>query len=604
MILPMKRVTVVMLATDAERSLAALQDLGVLHLSVERGAPAAAAEENGVSDARSRIEDTRRALAVLRSTTPKAGAGADDVTAGAVVERTLHHEGRIEALDEEAQDIRRELERLAPLGDFDPDAVARLSSRDVDVRVVRAPLRAPLPEALGVAAHEVGRDRQHRYLALVGRSAAVAAATQLQQETVFEPFPLPDRPPAALRARLAAARSQREREGAALAALARHADAVAGLAPRARDRLAFEEARAGMALTGPLAYVRGFCPEPQLAGLRSAAEANGWGVLDEDVENPAEAPVLIGIPRWVRPIQALFSFTGVLPGYDQVDVSVPFLLFMSLFFAMIVGDAGYGLVFLALTELGRRRMPDAPRAMFSFLRLMSVCTVIWGVLTGTYFGIALLPHPLRALQVSWLTDANHMILLSFLIGAIHLTVAHGWNVVRFFPSPRALAQLGWICTTWTMYFLATEMVLGKPFPQAMVYVLAAGVVLIVLFMTPLRALKSEWFNHVMLPLSLVGNFVDLVSYVRLFAVGAATLAIAQAFNQMAVGSGVGSVVAGLTAALVLFFGHTLNILLATMGVLVHGVRLNMLEFASHLGMEWTGRPYRPFARSSHRQEGP
>ncbi len=349
--------------------------------------------------------------------------------------------------------------------------------------------------------------------------------------------------------------------------------------------------------------MRGYCPEPELPRVEAAAKEHGWGTLVEDIDDPGEVPTAIRLPAWVRPIQALFSFTGVLPGYDQIDVSLPFLLFFTLFFAMIVGDAGYGLIFLALTEFGRWRMPKGPRTMFSLLRVLSIATIVWGVLTGTYFGIALLPHPLKAVQVSWLEDPNHMILLSFLLGAIHLSVAHGWNVVRLFPSRRALAQAGWICTTWTMFFLAREMVLGGAFPHVMVYVLAAGIVLIAAFMTPPRLLKSEWFNHVMLPLSLVSNFVDLVSYVRLFAVGAATVAIAQAFNQMAVGSGVQSVVAGLIAALVLFLGHTLNILLATMGVLVHGVRLNMLEFASHLGMEWTGRPYRPFAHNHQPKEG-
>jgi len=124
---------------------------------------------------------------------------------------------------------------------------------------------------------------------------------------------------------------------------------------------------------------------------------------------------------------------------------------------------------------------------------------------------------------------------------------------------------------------------------------AASGVLIVLFMTPVGRLKAEWFNHVMLPLSIVSNFVDVVSYLRLFAVGTASFAVAAAFNEMALGDvrGLGS---GIVAAFVLFFGHTLNILLAAMGVLVHGVRLNTLEFSSHVGMQWTGVPYRPFAR--------
>ncbi len=80
--------------------------------------------------------------------------------------------------------------------------------------------------------------------------------------------------------------------------------------------------------------------------------------------------------------------------------------------------------------------------------------------------------------------------------------------------------------TWTMFFAARTMVLGYPFPPAMTFVLAASLALVVLFMTPVRRLKAEWFNHVMLPLNVVSNFVDVVSYVRLFAVGTASFAVA------------------------------------------------------------------------------
>ena len=93
---------------------------------------------------------------------------------------------------------------------------------------------------------------------------------------------------------------------------------------------------------------------------------------------------------------------------------------------------------------------------------------------------------------------------------------------------------------------------------------------------------------------IVNSFTDVVSYIRLFAVGAATVAVADAFNQMASGVGGNSIVAGFAAALILLFGHTLNILLGAMAILVHGVRLNVLEFSSHLNMEWSGMEYSPF----------
>ena len=88
--------------------------------------------------------------------------------------------------------------------------------------------------------------------------------------------------------------------------------------------------------------------------------------------------------------------------------------------------------------------------------------------------------------------------------------------------------------------------------------------------------------------------MDIVSYIRLYAVGTASVAVAMAFNEMAAPM-FSSILSGLLGAIILFLGHALNIVLATMGVVVHGVRLNLLEFASHVGMQWTGTPYQPFA---------
>jgi len=117
----------------------------------------------------------------------------------------------------------------------------------------------------------------------------------------------------------------------------------------------------------------------------------------------------------------------------------------------------------------------------------------------------------------------------------------------------------------------------------------------------LHKIKSEWFNYAVLPLSIVSNFTDVVSYLRLFAVGTAGFAVASAFNGMAAEAGAGGLVGGLGAALILFFGHALNILLSTMGVMVHGIRLNTLEFSGHIGMQWTGRHYRPFRKLSNEE---
>jgi V/A-type H+-transporting ATPase subunit I len=265
---------------------------------------------------------------------------------------------------------------------------------------------------------------------------------------------------------------------------------------------------------------------------------------------------------------------------------------------MLVGDAGYGLLFLALTLTLRFAARKAPRDMIRLLLLLSVCTIAWGSLTGSWFGSSRLPALLDTARLPWLADDRNLMGLCFLIGSIHLTVAHLWSAVRTINRPVAIAQLGWIGMTWTMFLMARSLILDYPVPSFTLWMFLGSLAAIVLFMTPPGAIKHSWPDHVMLPLTVIGNFGDVVSYVRLFAVGSAGAAISQAFNEMALGNGIPTVWAGLSAALILFAAHTLNILLCALGVIVHGVRLNTLEFCSHMGIQWSGFKYRPFSRES------
>jgi len=277
------------------------------------------------------------------------------------------------------------------------------------------------------------------------------------------------------------------------------------------------------------------------------------------------------------------------------------MVFFSIFFAMLVSDAGYGLVFLLLNIAMARLVKQVPRQVIRLMYVMSGACIVWGVLTGGYFGLDEALTPFKGLQLPWLTDQdkdNHMMSLCFFLGASHLTIAHLWRGGRLWPSLQTLAQVGWICTTWVMFFLASSLVLGHKAPAFTPYLFGLGIALIVAFMTPFSKLKTHWFDHVVFPLDLINNFVDVVSYLRLFAVGAATYAVAEAFNAMAFGLGLSGPLAGLAAALILFFGHGLNLLLACAGVLVHGVRLNTLEFANHLGVSWAGHAFDPLRKTA------
>jgi V/A-type H+-transporting ATPase subunit I len=579
MIVPMKKVTVLCLESARDGTLEHLRQLGLMHIE-----PVQIGNRDTVEKARKDLEYVRHAMDILphHPHTPPSGQTAIQIVRSLW---KLIHERR--DLEEELQELRHEEARIAPLGDFNPEDVLSLARKGLTVRIFQVDSRRELPAPRDAVVRELSRDESARVFAVLAQGAPAVEGQEIR---------MPEKSLRTVRARIGELEGRLGENRASAVAFGGDYPAVTELAAEAEEHVAFLEARTGMGAVGRVVFLRGYCPQRDVPCIREAAQEGGWGVL---VETPAETdpvPTLLDNPAWVRPIRTVFEMVGILPGYKEADISAVFLIFLSLFFAMLVGDAGYGALFLGLSIWLGRRKSSVPAHGVRFLMIMSVCTIIWGLLTGTVFGIPQLPAVFQRFRVPWLDDTDHVMGLCFSIGTVHLTLAHLWNLWRNRSSLTALAQVGWIAITWSMYFAANMFVLDQAFPSFGVPLLVAGIVLVVLFMTPRAKFREEWFNHAMLPLSLVSNFVDIVSYIRLFAVGTAGFAVAQAFNQMAIGEGVNSVLRGLVAALILFLGHALNVVLSVMGVIVHGVRLNTLEFSGHLGMQWTGVAYQPFSK--------
>ncbi len=382
---------------------------------------------------------------------------------------------------------------------------------------------------------------------------------------------------------------------------AEHLDALRDYQMMLQDRLDIQQVLEGMGdIKGTIKYLRGFIPTEDIDAFKAVAEEEKWGFQIREPEQPEEVPVYIRNPKWIRIIDPVMNFIGIVPGYKELDVSIFFLIAFALFFAMLVGDAGYGAVFLLLTLLFRKKLPSEVRLLFYVL---SGATIVWGVLSGTYFGaeeIAALPF-LRDLVVDEIAsfgvdNISFMMHLSFLIGAIHLTVAHGIQVFRMLNSTKALSEIGWIALVWGLFFVVEKLVLGADLPAWNTWLFVAGALLVTLFSQESKNLgQSMLISIANLPLSLINGFSDIVSYVRLFAVGLATAAVAASFNKMLLPPGADlSFLELILAGLALALGHGLNIALALMAVMVHGIRLNMLEFAGHLGVQFSGEVYNPF----------
>ena len=586
MIVKMHRVTLLVSARDREASLQRLRDLGVVHVD------AAATGSEDVQAVEAEMENVDQALRIL---------GAEDGDPGSEIGEAPSHLEEILGLTRQRDELSRERDRIQEqsqwFGDWGAVSLAslkKLRQAGVVVRFYVIDQKA-LKELPSDAIVQVVKTEQKR--AYIAQIATADAAPLGHKE-----LELPLEELSSLEAQVAGIEADLKKADDALSALSGAGPSLLAYRADLEKRLEFNRARASMGGEGRIAYLQGYCPVDAIGPVEEAASQEGWGCMVAEPDDPDQVPILIRTPRWVRIIEPVFSFIGTVPGYREYDISLWFLLFFSLFFALLIGDAGYGLGMIVATFLLSRKLSDAPREVFLLMYVLGGATLAWGAVTGTWFGheqIAQLPF-LRLLVVDRVnsfvgSNQDFMMLVCFTIGVVHLTLARTLVAVRHSNSLTALAEVGWIGILWCLYFLAGMLVLKRPAPDLAWWLGGGGLVLVLFFSNPQKGfLLGPAISFGDAILKGISSFSDVVSYLRLFAVGYATVIVASSFNGIALDIGFGSVVGSVGAALVLVLGHTINIVLGLMAVVVHGVRLNMLEFSGHLNMQWSGKPYKPF----------
>lgn len=380
----------------------------------------------------------------------------------------------------------------------------------------------------------------------------------------------------------------------------------------------------GNSFENQLLVLEGFFPAPDYIKIHSYVKDKNWGMVISNPSKEEDVPTLTKNFSFIRIIKPLFKLMDTVPGYKEFDISAMFLLFISLFYAMIIGDAGYGTLMFVLTLLFTFKAMKQSKVSHTHILLLwfSGVTIVWGALTGNWFGyapFAEIPF-LNKFVFNPIYTANNLssetiMLFSFRIGLLHLLLAHFWKICRVIKESfwAFIYELANGVLLIGLYFVVLFLILDPskyPVPNFALLAIGIGVVLIIItceqekgknfFVGILKGLASL-FN---LFLGWVGNLADLISYIRLYAVGLASLAIAQAFNAMGLSiigtdaSPVVSIILLGAGAIVIGIGHALNLAMALLAVMVHGVRLNMLEFGMHLGMEWTGRSFTPFQKTN------
>ena len=354
-----------------------------------------------------------------------------------------------------------------------------------------------------------------------------------------------------------------------------------------------------------LSLLQGWCPQNRTDELKQLAAIHGCGFLIRDLDPDDQPPTLLKLPAWLEMCRLIFRLINIIPGYGEYDVSFPFLLYMGIFFGILIGDAGYGLLLIVVCLIFQWRRTSLPQPALNLGYFFGLTTIIWGTLTGNWFGVEdfsrvplISKLTISSLNAFSLESQSLIMLLCFVIGASHISLAHIIACLGHMRSWKVFSQLGWISVIWGIFLVVRHLVLENPLPSFTMLLIGGGLLLVILFTSPQKNIaKGILAGLAAVPMKLMNCFSDIISYIRLFAVGMATLAVAASFNEIAANIGFDSPVRVFGTAAILISGHGINILMGALSVVVHGLRLNMLEFSGHLNMQWSGVEYQPFIKT-------
>ncbi|HHX76945.1 MAG TPA: hypothetical protein GX697_01140, partial [Firmicutes bacterium] len=440
MIVPMKKVFMVVQTKDKEPALDALREIGVVHLENFNYSSPEIEETAAILN---KLTEADMFLANFKP--KKETAGPPPVTdKEKALKDVLLVKESIQELSDKVLSLDKEIMRLQEWGDFDPADFEFLAGKGYHVKIYLASARQidSLKELEGdvVILHQSG-----------GFTAFAHITGEEVKLTEYDEFVLPAKS-------LSGIIQEKEGLKAKIEQLQEQAASYYSLRPvlqsyreNLESQLEYVTAKANVLEEENLTAIVGFIPQDQVDNLRKWAGGNAVAVAVTEPEADDHIPTLIRNPRWLEVISPIFKFLSLVPGYKELDISLFFLIYFTIFFAMIVSDAAYGVVFvigglLAWRLLQKKGKDTLAAKLFTFLGL---ATVFWGSITGSWFGSPELIRGtfLEKLVITQLTDGfsfytpagdfykdltgqDVVMLLCFIIGITQLTIAQVWNLLQ------------------------------------------------------------------------------------------------------------------------------------------------------------------------------
>ena len=635
MIVPMKKVSLIIRENKKDETLKKLRKLGIVHVEITEGSG-------------ERLALLREEIVLLESAIFTIGKKKNTEQKDLDTAEALSVAKKVRALDAEKKQciaernaLTSELERLKGWGDIDPGSISELKEKGYEISFYEMPKAEyeQLAESIKTVRIDETKSTVRFMLLKFNKDDPDEDVTSLNTYRLA----LPQLSASQMKQQISKLSARIDETDEAIFSNACYIESIKKAVGATEKEIEFETYATGMEnqILSPeskepisVSYFTGYIEAENLDRLKKAAENNSWGLLVEEPKEEDNVPTKLKNNKFVSLIYPLTDFLGTVPGYFEYDISGWFLAFILIFFGIIFGDGGYGLLICAVAAIPIIKSLITKKQispMFLLVGLFGLSTVLWGTLTCTWFGLSAeqLPAWLKSLSIPvisnvyadkiwypfWtngtagLTTAQNLQIFCFSLALIQLTVAHIKGVLRNKGSVKMLGDIGSILQLLGIYYLVLSLVVnaevfsfglvigGVPIGTVSIAFIVIGFVLSFVFSnyegSIIKSILSSLTNIVSVLLGVVNVFSDIVSYIRLWAVGLAGAAISATVNELA-GPLLGNFMFMILAIILLVFGHGLNMILNILSVIVHGIRLNTLEFSSHLDMSWSGYKFEPF----------
>lgn len=600
MIAKMKKLTFLVYHKEYDAFLKSIRDLGVVHVATK----AQGSAENAALQESIRLSARYTAAIKMLQGLNVQPAAAHTGDAGKGTEALAEIEDvqrQIQQVAHKLQAVEKELVQLEPWGDFDPKSVARLRDAGYQIDFYICSDKQFKEEWVDLYnATEINHVGSKLYFVTV---MPKGENIDLEVETAK----LPDCSLSDLHVRKENLAKQSE------ALQVRLKDLAASVVPdlqaaqaQVHSQIEFSKVvlNTDSLADNKLMLLQGWAPADCVSKIKDFLESKEvyYEVADPTPED--DVPILLdnkGFFRLFEPIMRLY----MLPKYNELDLTPFFAPFFMLFFGLCLGDSGYGLFMLLAVTIYRlvaKNISASMKPILTLVQLLGASTMVCGLLTGTCFGFNLydIQLPLfQSLKEAISLDNQQMFNLSLILGGVQIIfgmILKAVNQTIQFGFKYAVATIGWL-----FILVSTAIAFAAPgfMPMGgtvhMVF-LAIGVLMAYLYNSPGKNVFVNiglglWDSYNMA----TGLLGDVLSYVRLFALGLSGGILASVFNSLAVGMSPDNVIAGpIVMVLIFVIGHAINMFMNVLGAMVHPMRLTFVEFFKNSGYEGGGKEYKPF----------